>query len=94
EREELESLYESVRNIRQGKNTKFSLDAAFDLVKKYHPKDWLLSVEIFELVSGKDEKLAPQVLEHLEDVKQRRPEVAHLIDNGLDLVKPSLVKAN
>ncbi len=26
EREELESLYESVRNIRQGKNTKFSLD--------------------------------------------------------------------
>lgn len=91
EREELESLYESVRNIRQGKNTKFSLDAAFDLVKKYHPKDWLLSVEIFELTSGKDEKLASQVLEHLEDVKQRRPEVAHLIDNGIGLVKPHLV---
>ena len=91
ERAELESLYESVRNIRQGKNTKFSLDAAFDLVKKYHPRDWLLSVEIFELVSGKDEKLAAQVLEHLEDVKQRRPEVAHLIDNGIELIKPSLV---
>ena len=91
ERQELESLYESVRNIRQGKNTKFSLDAAFDLVKKHHPKDWLLSVEIFELVSGKDEKLAAQVLEHLEDVKKRRPEVAHLIDNGLELIKPSLV---
>ena len=91
EREELESLYESVRNIRQGKNTKFSLDAAFELVKKYHPRDWLLSVEIFELVSGKDEKLAAQVLEHLEDVKQRRPEVAHLIDNGVELIKPSLV---
>jgi phenylalanine-4-hydroxylase len=91
EREELESLYESVRNIRQGKNTKFSLDAAFDLVKKYHPRDWLLSVEIFELTSGKDEKLASKVLEHLEDVKGRRPEVAHLIDNGIGLVKPELV---
>ena len=91
EREELESLYESVRNIRQGKNTKFSLDAAFELVKKYHPRDWLLSVEILELVSGKDEKLAAQVLEHLDDVKQRRPEVAHLIDNGVELIKPSLV---
>jgi phenylalanine-4-hydroxylase len=91
EREELESLYKSVRNIRQGENTKFSLDAAFDLVKKYHPKDWLLSVEIFELTSGKDEKLASKVLEHLEDVKERRPEVAHLIDNGIGLVKPELV---
>ncbi|WP_029033151.1 aromatic amino acid hydroxylase [Salinimicrobium terrae] len=91
EREELESLYESVRNIRQGKNTKFSLVAAFDLVKKYHPKDWLLSVEIFELTSNKDEKLASEVLEHLEDVKQRRPDVAHLIDNGIGLVKPELV---
>ena len=91
ERQELESLYESVRNIRQGKDTKFSLDAAFDLVKKYHPRDWLLSVEIFELVSGKDEKLAAQVLEHLEDVKKRRPDVAHLIDNGVELIKPNLV---
>ncbi len=91
EREELESLYKSVRNIRQGENTRFSLDAAFDLVKKYHPKDWLLSVEIFELTSGKDEKLASKVLEHLEDVKHRRPEVAHLIDNGIGLVKPELV---
>ena len=91
EREELESLYESVRNIREGKNTKFSLDAAFDIVKKYHQKDWLLSVEIFELTSGKDEKLASKVLEYLEDVKRRRPEVAHLIDNGIGLVKPELV---
>jgi phenylalanine-4-hydroxylase len=91
EREELESLYESVRNIRQSRNTKFSLEAAFDLAKKYHPKDWLLSVEIFELASGKDEKLASAVLEHLEDVKQRRPEVSHLIDNGIGLVKPELV---
>ncbi|WP_324721576.1 aromatic amino acid hydroxylase [Salinimicrobium sp. HB62] len=91
EREELESLYESVRNIREGKNTKFSLQAAFDLVKKYHQKDWLLSVEIFELAHGNDEKLAREVAEYLDDVKRRRPEVAHLIDNGLELAKPSLV---
>ncbi|MGB7843876.1 MAG: aromatic amino acid hydroxylase [Salinimicrobium sp.] len=87
EREELESLYESVRNIREGQNTKFSLQAAFDILKKYHPKDWLLSVEIYELAYGKDEKLAAEVLEHLEKVKQQRPKVVHLIDNGLDLIK-------
>ena len=91
EREELESLYEAVRNIREGKNTKFSLEAAFDIVKKHHPKDWLLSVEIFELAHGHDERLANKVADYLGEVKKRRPEVAHLIDNGLELVKPSLV---
>lgn len=91
EREELESLYESVRNIREGKNTKFSLEAAFDLVKKYHPKDWLLSVEIYELASEQNEKFAKKVLEHLEDLKERRPEVAHLIDGGVSLVQSGMV---
>ena len=68
-------------------NTKFSLQAAFDILKKHHPKDWLLSVEIYELAYGKDEKLAAEVLEHLEKVKQQRPKVAHLVDNGLGLIK-------
>ncbi|HET8884861.1 MAG TPA: aromatic amino acid hydroxylase [Salinimicrobium sp.] len=85
EREELESLYQSVRNIRDGKNTKFSLDAAFDLVKKHHPKDWLLSVEIFELVHEKDPKLASEIKIYLEELKNRRPEVSHLIDGGVEL---------
>src|SRR6056297_3132893 len=69
EREELASLYASVRNIREGKNAKFSLDAALELVKKHHPKDWLLSVEIYELAVGKDEKLAKEALSNLQDIK-------------------------
>ncbi|SDK66051.1 phenylalanine-4-hydroxylase [Salinimicrobium catena] len=91
EKQELESLYESVRNIREGKNTKFSLQAAFDILKKHHPKDWLLSVEIFELAHDKDEKLASEVLQHLEEVKSNRPEVAHLIDGGVNTVKSDFV---
>lgn len=91
EKQELESLYESVRNIREGKNTKFSLQAAFDILKKHHPKDWLLSVEIFELAHEKDEKLAAEVLEHLEKVKAERPGVAHLIDGGISTVKSDFV---
>lgn len=91
QREELESLYESVRNIREGKNTKYSLEAAFDILQKHHPKDWLLSVELFELAHGQDEKLASRVLDHLKDVRARRPEVSHLIDGGTDLVRSELV---
>ena len=31
--------------------------------------------------------MAREVLEHLEKVKAQRPEVAHLIDNGINLVR-------
>lgn len=91
EKQELESLYESVRNIREGKNTKFSLEAAFDILKNHHPKDWLLSVEIYELSFDRDEQLASKVLNHLEDVKKLRPEVAHLVDGGISLIKSDFV---
>ncbi|SFF75027.1 phenylalanine-4-hydroxylase [Salegentibacter agarivorans] len=91
EREELNSLYASVRNIREGKDAKFSLDAALELVKKHHPKDWLLSVEIYELAVGKDEKLAKEALNNLEDVKSLRPDISHLIDGGISLINSQLV---
>lgn len=91
EREELESLYKSVRNIREGENAKFSLDAALEITKKQHPKDWLLTVEIYELVSENDPELAEAALKHLHEVKERRPEIAHLIDDGIDMVTHKLV---
>jgi phenylalanine-4-hydroxylase len=92
EREELNDLYSSVKNIREGKNAKFSLDAALDLVKKHHKKDWLLSVEIYELSLGKDDKLAAAALAHLEEVKARRPDISHLIEDGVSLIDTQLVK--
>ncbi len=90
EKAELESLYESVRNIRNGENTKYSLEAAFDILKKYHPKDWLLAVEIYELALDNDQKLAEEVKEHLKEVKKNRPEIAHLIDDGLEMIDSKL----
>ena len=91
EKEELESLYESVRNIRNGENTKFSLSAAFDIVKKHHPQDWLLSVEIYELAIENDHKLAEEVKAHLAEIKKERPEVANLIDDGIEMTETKMV---
>lgn len=91
EREELESLYASVRNIRNGDNTRFSLNAAFDIVKKHHPKDWLLSVEIYELAIENDQKLAEEVKTRLEKIKKDRPEVAHLINDGIEMTETKMV---
>ncbi len=91
ERQELEELYASVRNIREGKNAKFSLQAVLDLLIKHHPNDWLLSVEIYELTAGKDEDLAKEAFQNLEKVKIRRPDISHLIDGGLELIDEKLV---
>jgi len=90
-KKELESLYESVKNIRNGENTKFSLNAAFDILKKNHPKDWLLSVEIYELASENDQKLASEVKARLEEIKLNRPEVGHLIDDGIEMTEQKMV---
>lgn len=86
EKKELNDLYEAVRNIRQGKNTKFSLEASFDILSKYHTNDWLLSIEIYELAVENQPSLAERVLVHLQDLKSKRPLVAHLIDGGLKLI--------
>ena len=87
EREELEKLYASVRNIREGKPATTTLKEAFASVSAGHPNDWLLSVEIAELAKKDgNSDLVDKVLNHLEKVKSNRPEIVHLVDNGLELI--------
>lgn len=87
EREELERLYLSVRNIREGKPATTTLKEAFASVSAEHPNDWLLSVEIAELAKKEgNSDLVDKVLNHLEKVKSNRPEIVHLVDNGLELI--------
>lgn len=86
ERLKLEALYQNIRNIREGKTTG-NPDAIFETLQNEHPKDWLLSVEIAELAhKNNDHALESKVLAHLEQLKTTRPEVAHLISNGLELI--------
>lgn len=87
EREELEMLYKNVREIREGQHAEITLKEAFAAVSANHPNDWLLCVEIAELSQKEhNSDLTDKVLNHLEKVKASRPEVAHLITNGLDLI--------
>ncbi len=85
-RQQLERLYGQIREFREGTNTTISRNKVFREVKSNHPKDWLLSVELYELaVAGHDDAFAREILVHLEKVKQDRPEVGHLIDDGIAL---------
>lgn len=87
EREELEHLYRNVRNIREGKPTKMTLKEAFEAISSNYTNDWLLCVEIAELTHKKnDNEFTDQVVNYLENLKLLRPEIAHLITNGLDLI--------
>ncbi len=87
EREELEGLYQNIRNIREGKGQSLSIAETFAKLKENHPNDWLLSVEIAELLNkDNNDELLSEVMAHLDLVKKRRPEVAHLIDGGLELI--------
>ncbi len=88
ERDNLEILYQTVRMIRESNDQTSSLAPVFQNLLQNHPQDWLLVVEIVELlkVRKEEDELLQKVLDYLEELKTRRPEVAHLITDGLDLI--------
>nr|WP_314898152.1 aromatic amino acid hydroxylase [uncultured Flavobacterium sp.] len=87
ERDDLEILYQTVRNSRETKDTQTSLAPIFEKLHTNHPNDWLLAIEIAELLKDRNEpQLLQEVMVYLEKLKEKRPEVAHLIAGGLDLI--------
>nr|WP_298657878.1 aromatic amino acid hydroxylase [uncultured Flavobacterium sp.] len=91
-REELEQLYQHVRNIRENKTAPLTLEQLFSEVASKHSNDWLLSVEIAEIAHAiNNNELLEKVLHHLEHLKKIRPEVSLLISNGIELIFPELV---
>jgi phenylalanine-4-hydroxylase len=86
EREELESYYSEIRTIRENKINPDKAFEIFKIVANKYPNDWLLSLEIAEILHlQKSENSFNQVLSHLNNLKINRPGVSHLIDNGLEL---------
>ena len=86
EKAELELLYQNVRNLRENKPAKITLKEAFGAVTGCHSNDWLLPLEIAELAQKQENtELLKKAVYYLELLKTRRPEVAHLIEGGLQL---------
>ena len=86
EREELESYYSEIRTIRENKINPDKAFEIFKIVANKYPNDWLLSLEIAEILHlQKSENSFNQVMSHLNNLKINRPGVSHLIDNGLEL---------
>jgi phenylalanine-4-hydroxylase len=85
---ELNKLYRTVREIREqaAVNDPSELKDLFNTLRKDFPSDWLLPLEICELVSSDDEDFSEEIKKYLNELKNNRTEVAHLIQNGLSLI--------
>lgn len=89
---QLELFYKQVREFREGTNTTISRNKVLKALKKDHPKDWLLPVELYELAKQDNNRaFQKEIMEHLEHIKQDNPKVGHLIDDGLQLLDTALV---
>ncbi len=83
----LHELYDKTRKIRESKNNISELKAIWQNVKKDYPEDWLLPVEIVEVI--KENKInsgfPEEITNHLEVLKDSNPKLTKLIVNGLSL---------
>jgi phenylalanine-4-hydroxylase len=87
-RKRLESLYAQVRDIREHKVGYERLGEIWETQQKEHADDWLLSMEIFEILdeTGQQNALKQQVMTFLNGRKTIDKDNATLIEWGFRLV--------
>jgi phenylalanine-4-hydroxylase len=83
----LHELYSVVANIRKKNTINIEeLASILAMLKSNYSKDWLLPLEIYELVYGSNTKLEAEVLKYLMQLKKIE-KYKQLIDNGLKLIE-------
>src|SRR4029077_14863032 len=88
-RKRLENLYAQVRKIREGKTGYERLGEIWETQQAEHPEDWLLSMEIFEILDATDEQpeLKARIEKFLNEKKTKTKDLATLIGWGFRLVE-------
>jgi phenylalanine-4-hydroxylase len=87
-RKRLENLYAQVRQIRDSKVGYERLGEIWETQQAEHPGDWLLSMEIFEILDdlGLQNSLKQKIDTYLNRRKSEDPDIATLISWGFRLV--------
>ena len=81
----LQTLYQSVRDFREGRSTNFSIGKVFNQLKINYPQDWLLSLELLEL-NIENSLFKTEILDGLINKIKHKVVDYQLIINGLKLI--------
>jgi phenylalanine-4-hydroxylase len=87
-RKRLENLYAQVRKIRGSKTGYERLGEIWETQQAEHPEDWLLSMEIFEILDATDQQpeLKARIEKFLNETKAKTKDLSTLISWGFRLV--------
>jgi phenylalanine-4-hydroxylase len=85
----LQALYAEVREVREGSAPPARLRHVWARLRADHPEDWLLPLEILEILAERagDLDLTAEVRSHLESRIASDEKVAHLVRDGLRLAE-------
>src|SRR5947199_7424524 len=88
-RRKLENLYQQVRDIRENKKGYERLGEIWETQQAEHPDDWLLSMEIFELLdeTAEQTQLKDRIAGFLRKIATSTPDKKTLVDWGFRLVE-------
>ena len=88
-RKKLESLYQQVRDIRERKVGYERLGEIWETQQAQHPDDWLLSMQIFEILDevGQQPELKERIAKFLKQVASTNKDKQTLVDWGFRLVE-------
>ena len=80
------AMYNTVRELREADREHADLGKMLSILSSDYPEDWLLPVEILEFArKTANKELQDKTRAYLENLKTKKPEIAHLIDNGYEL---------
>jgi phenylalanine-4-hydroxylase len=87
-RKRLENLYAQVRKIRESQTGYERLGEIWETQQAEHPEDWLLSMEIFEILDSTDQQreLKGKIEKFLKEKKAKTKDLSTLIGWGFRLV--------
>ena len=87
-RKRLENLYAQVRKIRGSKTGYERLGEIWETQQAEHPEDWLLSMEIFEILdtTNQQPELKARIAKFLNETKAKTKDLSTLISWGFRLV--------
>jgi phenylalanine-4-hydroxylase len=84
----LHQLYQEIRDYRENKGNLPDFELIFEEIKEKYPEEWLLPLEILEIIKEKDSfsVLEAAIRAYLQDDDHYDPDTKRLLSNGQELI--------